>query len=168
MISLADFESRIAGLDRRLRPIADRPVDITVPGWGEHIVSAPLPPDQAGVRAEMESLLRELIAAYQKTSEDVRMTLRKFFADYRAFSWAASLHSNPRTAEGLRDQLLLFSLKDQGRDSRDALLELQHLCGEARLSGLDAAPIFQEVAVLSSEVNKFKMGSTKEMLLNAC
>jgi hypothetical protein len=168
VISLADFESRIADLERRLRPIADRPVDITLPGWGERLVKTPQPLDQTGVRPEMESLLRELTAVYQKTSEDVRVALRKLFADYRAFAWAASLPSKPRTAEGLRDQLLLFSLKDQGRDSRDALLELQHLCHEARNSGVDAAPILKEVAALSSEENKFKMGSTKEMLLKAC
>lgn len=167
MISLADFESRIAGLERRLRPIADRPVDITVPGWGERLVATPNLLDEAGVRAEMQSLLRELIVVYQKTSKDVRVALRKFLADYRAFAWAASLPSDSRTAEGLRDQLLLFSLKDQGRDSRDALLELQHLCREARISGVDAAPILKEVAALSSEENKFKMGSTKEMLLKA-
>ena len=168
MISLADFESRIAGLERGLRPIADRPVAITVPGWGERLVRAPHPLDEAGVRAEMESLLRELIAVYRKTSEDVREALREFFAHYQAFAWAASLPSNPRTAKGLRDQLLLFSLKDQGRDSRDALLELQQLCQEARISGVDAPAIFKEVAALSSEVNKFKMGSTKEMLLKVC
>jgi len=132
VISLADFESRIAGLEERLRPVAGRPVDITVPGWGERLVTAPHPLDDPGARAGMESLLRELIAVYRKTSEDVRVALRKFFEQYPAFAWAASLPSNPRAADGFREQLLLFSLKDQGRDSRDALLDLRHLCEEAR------------------------------------
>ena len=167
MVSLEQFESRIIGLDQQLRPIADRPVDITQPGWGSRLMAMPHPLNEAGVRAEMEALLRELIGVYEKSGAEVRTALRKLFAQYRAFEWAASLPSSARTAEGFRERLLLFSLKDQGRDNRDAILDLQHLCREARASGVDVSPILKEVAELSSEVNKFRMGSTKEMLLKA-
>ena len=135
---------------------------------GRRLVDTPHPMDEAGLRPEIESLLREVIGAYQKSDEGVRTALRKFFAQYRAFAWAAALPSSATTAEGFRERLLLFSLKDQGRDSRDALLELQHLCREAIVGGVNISPILEHVAELSSDVDKFKMGSTKEMLLNAC
>ena len=123
--------------------------------------------DEAGVRSETESLLRELIAVYRESSEDIRTTLRRFFVQYRSFAWAASLPSSPRTAQGFRERLLLFSLKDQGRDPRDALLDLQHLCREARDGCVDVAPILTEIAALSSDVKRSNMGSTREMLQKA-
>jgi hypothetical protein len=168
MTSLDDFESRIIDLDKRLRPIAHRPVDITKPGWERGLTALPHPLDRAGVRPEVESLLAEVVALYQSSGEEIRQALRKLFAQYTAFAWAASLPARPTTGEGFREQLLLFSLKDQGRDSRDALLALQHLCREAKSAGVDAAPILKEVADLSSDVNKYGMGSTRGMLLNAC
>ena len=89
------------------------------------------------------------------------------FVEYKAFAWAASLRSSPTDEENLRRHLLLFSLKDQGRDSRDALLCLQDLCREARSAGVNPGPVLREVAELSSHRNKYGMGSTREMLLRA-
>jgi hypothetical protein len=59
-------------------------------------------------------------------------------------------------------------MKDQGRDSRDALLALRHLYSEAAGAGIDPALLLREVAGLSSTVNKYGMGSTCDMLLKYC
>jgi hypothetical protein len=158
---------KMVALEQRLRPIADRPVDITKPGWVLRLKERPHPLDEAGVRLEVEGLLRELVALYRSEGEDGREAVRKLFEEHRAFAWAASLPVSPTTDEGFREQLLLFSMKDQERDSRDALLALQHLCRQARVARVNTAPILKEVAELSSDVNKFCMGSTKEMLLEA-
>src|SRR5215471_8095572 len=115
--SIDDFELRIAELDRRLRPIADRPVDITKPGWGVRLVQGPHPLDEAGVRLEAELLLREVIKFYQASSEECRQAIRKLFEENRAWAWAASLRLNPTNEENFREHLLLFSIQDQGRDS---------------------------------------------------
>jgi hypothetical protein len=167
-MSAEELESRILLLDERLLPIADRPIDITKPEWDLLLKQSPHPLDEAGVRAEAEHLLEELITSYQSAVEEHRQALRKLFAKYRAFAWASSLPVSPTIAEGFRQQLLLFSLKDQGRDSRDALLLLQDLCRQARTAGINTAPILNEVAELSSDINKYGMGSTKQMLLKAC
>ena len=56
----------------------------------------------------------------------------------------------------------------QGRDSRDALLWLQDLCREAKNAGVNPRPMLREVAELSSDKNKYGMGSTREMLFREC
>jgi len=166
-MTLEDLELRLRDLDQRLRPIADRPVDITKPGWAERLRQSPPALDQAGVRRAAQALLTGLIASYQSSSAEYRQAVRKLFAKHSAFAWAASMPVNPATEDGFRQQLVLFSMKDQGRDSRDALLELQELCSQARAAGVNAAAVLSEVAQLSSNVNKYGMGSTKAMLLNA-
>ena len=88
--------------------------------------------------------------------------------EYRAFAWAASLPFGPTDEEKLRQHLLLFSLKDQGSDSRDALLWLQNLCREAKKAGVNSGPVLREIGELSSDKNNYGMGSTREMLLRAC
>ena len=116
---------------------------------------------------DAEILLGELINHYCTNGEHTREAIRKLFKEYQAFAWAVSLSFDPKTEESFRQHLLLFSMKDQGMDSRDALLLLQHLCGRAVAAGVNTGPILKEIADLSSDKNKYGMGSTKDMLLKA-
>jgi hypothetical protein len=168
MTSIGDLELRIVDLEERLRPIANRPVDITKTGWAVELSQSPHPFDEAGVRSEAETLLEELIGFYRACRDEQREAIRALFAEYRAFAWAASLPFDPTSDDNLRRHLLLFSIKDQGRDSRDALLWLQDLCRKAKRAGVATEPVLRDVAEISSHKNKYGMGSTGEMLLRAC
>ena len=166
-MSIHDFELRIMELEERLRPIADRPVDMTSPGWASRLKHRIHPLKEAGVRSRVEALLEELISAYEAADQAARQAMRKLFVEYRAFAWAASLSTQPTTVADFHQHLLLFSLKDQERDSRDALLWLLDICKQARDAEVNTRPVLEQVAQLSSEQNKFGMGSTREMLLKA-
>src|SRR5437870_2329564 len=144
-MDLDDFELRMMDLEQRLRPIADRPVDITKPGWDVRLAQSQHPLDQAGVRQETEILLGELINHYYSSGHDTREAIRSLFGVYRAFAWAASVPADPTTEENLRRNLILFSMKDQGSDGRDALLWLQDLCRKAASVGVSATSILKEV-----------------------
>jgi hypothetical protein len=50
-------------------------------------------------------------------------------------------------------------------DTRDELLTLRDLCESATNAGVDTAPILVEVAGISSDVDRYGMGSIKEILL---
>jgi hypothetical protein len=49
---IEELEERVALVDAAVRPIAQRPVDITDPDWETKMRQRPAPLDQAGVRAE--------------------------------------------------------------------------------------------------------------------
>jgi hypothetical protein len=166
MKSLSEVEAAIARFDQQLVPIANRPVDITDPDWLEKLKRIPPALDEAAIRDQVETFLAEVLDTYPQSDEAARAALRDLFHEYQAFSWAAVL---PRdlTPDGFRCQLLLFSLKDQGRDTRDAILWLQDICREARSAGVELKPILDDVGGLSSEINRFGMGSTKDLLLKA-
>jgi hypothetical protein len=110
-------------------------------------------------------LLNELISAYAKASDETRSVIRRMFVQYRSFAWAAALSTRPISVQGLRQHLILFSMKDQGRDSRDALLTLQEIVRDADTAGVDKAAVLREVADMSSSTNRYGMGSTRDMLL---
>ena len=158
---ISALASRLAALDAALRPIANRPVDITQPGWAERRI---VPLDEAGVRTAGEALLADLLAVYASGSDDEREQLRTLYARHSAFAWAATVNDAPHTEAGFRQQLLLLSLKDQGRDARDEILQLRWLCGEARNAGVAIDAILREVAALSSDVDKYRMGSMRSWL----
>jgi hypothetical protein len=122
------------------------------------------PLDEAGIRPAAEGLLDALITEYETSDEDTRIAVRRLFATYRHFAWAATVSAPPTTEGDFRRHLILFSMRDQGEDSRDALTALQELSGLARAAGVNAAPILQEVARLSSDENKYGMGSTRHQL----
>ena len=168
MNALEDWELRMMELEEKLRPIAKRPVDITRPGWLERLQAGGSPLDEAGVGDTTERLLAEILAAYVQGTAQTRTVIRRLFQEYQSFSWAATLSVPRTTLDGLRQHLILFSMKDQEHDGRDALLTLQEICQDARNAGLEIAPVIREVAAMSSDENKYGMGSTSQMLLRRC
>jgi hypothetical protein len=165
MDRLADWKERIAALDAALKPIADRPIDITDPDWYARLRNFPNPLEEAGVRHETEDLLSEVIQFYPGSDGETRAAIRKLFADHRSFTWAAALSYRPVTDESFRAHLILFSVKDGGADTRDAILWLQDMCATASRAGVKIKPILKEIEELSSDLNKYGMGSTRTLLL---
>jgi hypothetical protein len=168
MDRLADWKERIAALDAALKPIAERPVDITDPDWFVKLRSFPNPLEEAGVRKETEDLLSEVIQFYAGSDDETRAAIRKLFADNRSFTWAAALPYRPLTDESFRAHLILYSIKDGGSDTRDAILWLRDMCATATSARVQIQPILKEIAELSSDVNKYGMGSTRSLLLREC
>lgn len=166
-MDLAAMERAVERLDSALRPIAGRRVDISDPGWVETLESL-RPLDEAGIRTEAETLLESILLRYSSGDEATRISIRRLFDRCSAFRWAGSLVCAPTTAAGFRLHLLHLSVRDQASDARDELLVLQDLCAQATKSGVDIVPILKEVAELSSDVDKYGMGSTKRLLLDAC
>jgi hypothetical protein len=164
MKDLTDLELQLMDIDERLRPTATRPIAFDDVKTIALLAEARSPLDETGVRSETEALLKALAAEYENSDEETRKAIRCLFACYPHFSWAASFAISPITEAGFRQDLILFSMLDQGKDSRDALLALRALCEQARSSGIDVKPILREVAEFSSDENKYGMGSTKRML----
>ena len=167
MDKLNEWKEWIALLDAMIKPIANHPIDITDPNWLTKLQSFPNPLEAAGVKAETEKILSEFIEYYPTCDDEMREAIRKLFAENRSFSWAAALPYRPITDESFRAHLILFSIKDQGRDTRDAILALQSMCATATSAGVKIGPILKQIAELSSDVNKYRMGSTRSLLLNA-
>lgn len=163
-MDIARLEQEIARLDRALRPIAERPVDISRPGWADRLITAS-PLDEAGIRSQARTALESLVELYARGDDRERARLRQCLSTCQAFRWAAGLDCSPATAEGFRLNLLHWSACDQGSDSRDEILRLGDLCQTAAGHGVDIAPILREVAALSSAVDKYGMGSTRGFLL---
>jgi hypothetical protein len=149
----------VARLDAALEPIAKRPVDLSDPDWAEKLRAAE-PLDEAGVRAEAEEALRALLHRYEHGDDETRAAVRALFERYSSFRWAAHL-----PGADFRTRLLHLSARDQSSDARDELLALNDLCARARAEGVDIRPLLREVAALSSTIDKYGMGSIRDILL---
>jgi hypothetical protein len=165
-VDLADLESRMAALDTAYRPVAKAPVDLAeladTERMGERIGAAL---HALGVDEEAQDVLRGVIDGYGGGNEGVREAIRRLFDRYPSFRWAAHLPREWETAAGFRDRLILMSAHDQGADTRDEILALQDLCEQARRNGIDTGPILDEVAAMSSTVNRYGMGSMRDVLV---
>jgi hypothetical protein len=167
MKELSEFERVVARLDAQLKPVANRTYDFNDPGWIAQLANTPDPLDETGLRVEMETLLVEITDHYATCDHETRQAIRSLFEKHASASWAASFSRAPTTIEGVRRQLLIFSVLDQGRDTRDAILWLQDIVARARSAGIQIEAMLEEVAGYSSETNKFGMGSTKGLLLKS-
>ena len=145
---LAAAESIAAALNKKLKPIAETPVDINDPNWMDKMRQfSPL--DEAGVRQEAESLLMSLLNAYASEAAEQRSAIRELFRKYSAFSWATTVKQSAATAEGCRLRLLQLSVLTGVEDPRDLSLNLQEILDTAKKAGVAMKPILAEVAALS-------------------
>lgn len=159
----AELEEWVAVIDACVEPIARRPVDITDPDWLRKMREGPDPLDEAGVRAEAETALRDLIDGYERGGDPERAAVRALLSRHTSFRWAVA-PPFALTPEGFRARLLWMSAVDQGNDTRDELLTLHDLCARAREADVDLGPILLEVAELSSAQDKYGMGSMRDIL----
>jgi hypothetical protein len=166
-VDLSELERTLATLDELLAPVARRSFDFNDHGWVAQLLSTPDPLDETGLRAEMATLLADVTDLYAGCSVKTRAAVRALFARYGSAAWAASPPWPPTSEDGFRRQLLLFSVLDQGQDARDALVWLRDIASRARRAGVDVDDALEEVAAISSENNRFGMGSTRRLLLDA-
>jgi len=161
-----ELADEVALIDALLKPLAKRPVDLTDPDWATRLREGPEPLDEANVRQEAEAALRALLALYERGDERSRGAVRALLDRCASFRWATTL-PYARTPEGFWLRLLHLSARDHGGDTRDEMVELHHLCEEARDARVDIRPLLLEVAELSSAEDKFGMGSIQEILRRA-
>jgi hypothetical protein len=162
------WQAAASRLDASLRPIANRSVDISDPGWIDKARRQVNPLDAAGVRDDAATLISDVLDAYPRVTAEQRERIRALFAAHRSLGWAVGfLTSFSADASTLRPQLLLFSILDQGSDSRDALVWLRGFCAQERADRTALPSALREIAALSSAVDLYGMGSTQAMLLHA-
>ena len=164
-MELIEIEREVARLDAIIQPVAKQPVDIMAPDAFKNL-GAQIAADLAElhIEQEAEAVLRTLIAAYEAGDETTRIAIRRLFDRYTSFRWAAHLPREWDTAEEFRAHLVHLSACDQGADPRDELLWLKALTDRARQLGIDVAPILAEVAAMSSEEDRYGMGSVRYIL----
>jgi hypothetical protein len=167
-MNLVDVEREVAWLDAVYRPVAKSPVDAAVrddpEAWGAAI-EAEL--SGLGVNDRAEAAVRAVIEIYAAGDETIRATVRRLFDRYTSFRWAAHLPREWDTAEEFRAHLIHLSARDQGSDTRDEILALRDLCDRALGLGIDTGPILDEVAAISSDDDRYGMGSMRRVIL-AC
>jgi hypothetical protein len=163
-VLLSEIEDEVSVLDGLLEPIATRPVDLGDPEWMAKLQKSD-PLAEAGVEVEAKATLLAMLTSYAEGGEDVRAAIRGMFNRYTSFRWAAHL-PREETPAGFRLRLVHFSAVDQGADARDAVLGLADLCSAARAANVDITGILAEVAGMSSDADRYGMGSTRKFLLD--
>ncbi|NEB03061.1 hypothetical protein [Streptomyces sp. SID13726] len=162
-----ELTAEVERVDELLRSVSLREVDMRDPDWMAKVSAAPHPLDEAHVRAEAETGLRALLACYDQGDEPTRAAVRALLNRCSDFSAVTGLPSRPVSGDSLRRELLHLSARDHGKDTRDEMVLLNDLCAQARDAGVDIRPLLLEVAALSSDEDKYGMGSVRDILRRA-
>jgi hypothetical protein len=163
-MELAELEAEMSRLDGIYRPVAKAPVD---PSDRPEDLGAVIEAELAGLAVgdQAEAVLRAVLSLYAAGGDDVRVAIRRLFDRYTSFRWAAHLPRDWDSAADFRARLIHMSARDQGPDTRDEILALWDLCERALRAGIDVGPILDEVAAISSDVDRYGMGSMRDVFL---
>jgi len=180
--AIDDFEVAIRAMDAKLRPIAKSPAVTSnehdrpnAPSTGSGLPEARRSPfEAANIAEDANPLIEQLSAFYASALDSERTAVRGLFKRYDSFRWAAGWHmlapDREMTTGRFRDALILFSIKDQGSDWRDAIVWLDRLCAQALRAGVPVSQPLIDVAALSSDEVPFpafkSARSTRAMLLD--
>jgi hypothetical protein len=167
-IDLTEASRVAADLNRALKPIADRPVDIDDDNWEEKLRAEPAALDEAGVRDQAESLMNRLLDCYATGTAPERERVREILRQNPAFVWATPIDGSPETAAGFERRLLRLSACEPSADMRDTIVELDEIRRIARQHGVDTVPIMKSVAAVSSDAAGDSIGSFKQILSKRC
>ena len=121
-------------------------------------------------------LTLEIVDAYPGLESRQREHVRLLWRTYENFGLYASVEDRLEdeelldkapTVEETRRELLLFSIRDQLPDARDAVVELSELSTRAAAAGIDFDGLAREIADLSDDTRRDGMfGSTRDMILS--
>lgn len=165
--NLNRWRGEIYRLDCLIEPLAKQGLDIFAADFAANILdpkSHSEPIDSIGIRDETTALLREIIQVYGTEDDQTRTKIRKLFKEAPSFRWAATLPIQQMTESYFSAWLMLFSIKDQEDDCRDAILELESQVSLAKGDGINVVPILESAARLSSTENLYGMGSTRHII----
>jgi hypothetical protein len=136
-MELETLREQIERLNQNLRPIANRPIP-----FGADFSNYQMPTDAAANQA-----LVEAVELYSRSDATQRGQIREIFRVNHAFAWAAALSFPPDSEERFRLHLMHFSIIDQGRDWRDAILWMRDLLQ----SPFATREVVNEVAAMSGD-----------------
>jgi hypothetical protein len=162
-LALAEIDGVLAAWGKRI-------VDLRDPRWSEKLQeSHPFARDEA-LRDRFDSALRRLAALYEACDPGQRARIRDLIRDLtgarNAVGVSAQRIRSAEDTELFRFALICESLKDLGRDSRDAIVALDGLCDAARQAGIDPRPYLEEVAALCGDIDHYGMGSMRALMLS--
>jgi hypothetical protein len=158
---LSHIENQVAVVDAALKPFTHRPIMEVLENFEELRERNFLA--EAGIEVEAVALLRTMLDLYEHGNEDTRAAIRGMFDRYGAFRSAVVLPWEP-TVDSFRLHVLHLSARDLSDDPRDEVLTMQDFCQRAGNAGIEVAPIVREIAAISSDIDRYGMGSTRSLL----
>lgn len=120
----------------------------------------------AGVEEEFTFFVDELIAGCTRLAPEQRQHLIDLLHENKSCRDCMWLQRDFGTLEELRRQMIVFVLRDQDQDPRDAIGTLTTYEERALRLGLDMEPVLREMAQLASSRSRFEgWRSTRDMIL---
>ncbi|MCX2952822.1 hypothetical protein [Lentzea sp. NEAU-D7] len=147
-------------------PTALRPVHLNNPNWAAELADRMPPAQEVGVGDEAEAVLADLLGPTSGATNPPAPPCARSSTATRSFRWAATLPFDETALQSYRSQLVKVSATDQATYTRDVLLWLWDLADRARAAGIDIVPTLVEVAEMSSDADRYGMGSTRKILLD--
>lgn len=161
----ADWKSRAEILNRQLHPIVHQEIDISSPNWEQQLANAPHAADASGLRDEIRTLFNEIIDRFELLGADQRQKIIDLMDRNDSLMYSAVIDADYNTPDGFRKHMLLIVIEDQGKDTRDTIVELAHHRKAAEARGIDVDTIFKEMAAIASTRNKYGWATTRDLFL---
>lgn len=123
--------------------------------------------DKLGVNNIANAIVNEIMVVFPKVNSSQRQRISDLIGKNDRILWTLDFNEQTNSIKTLEKQLLWFIIRDQGTDTRDAILELNELVNNCEKLGFDVANMMKKYSHLASTKNKYGWGSTQSLILGS-
>lgn len=119
---------------------------------------------ELNIQNDVDSLMEEILTDFPNVTASQRSAIINVYRNHH-LGWICTIGTRIETSSDFEKSLLLFVIVDQGKDTRDAILELNHIVKQGKLLQLPVSTILKKVSKLASTKDVYGWGSTRDLLL---
>lgn len=153
------WKTELQALDSMIRPILDTPYTGESDSFYKELQVLDL-------KDLANAIVNQLIDQFPKLNARERLSLSELVDQYNGVTWLTDITTKVETIEAFKANLIWFVIRDQEKDTRDAILSLRSLIEKGRALDYPVKALLQEVSELASQEDKYGWGSTRNLILN--
>lgn len=118
-----------------------------------------------GLKSRADAIVQQIVDEFPKLTAENRRKVSELVNRYSGINWLTDLMRKVESIEAFRLSLTWFVIMDQGKDTRDAILELESYISKGKTFGYPVKALLQEISRMASEQDRYGWGSTRDLIL---
>lgn len=156
--SFKQWAKQLKGYHAQIKPLLVQPHDSNSAKKINQEIEA------LAIGPELTQILTQIRQAYPTLNASQRTSVIELMAKNHYVHWADTTNYSVTGAASFERAVLWFIIKDQGRDTRDAILELNQIVRQGQQLEINTNQVLKKMLPLAATQDKFGWGSTHALI----
>ncbi len=152
------WQKELQTLDSRVKPLINAPYTGDSSSFYQELHAL-------GLKSRADVIVQQIVAEFPELTAENRRRVSELVNRHGGINWLTDFMRKVESIEAFRMSLTWFVIMDQGKDTRDAILELESYISKGKTLGYPVKALLQEISRMASEQDRYGWGSTQDLIL---